>query len=243
MSGETPSGDSALFDAAMHGDAQAVDDLLRAGAQINTRHADNQWTPLMVASALNHAPVVRRLLGDPAIDVNATSDRGQTALHIAAERGSDAAAEGLLEHPAVDVNVKDQRGWTPLIWATFGDRLELLRALLARPDVRVNAVDNDRQTAMHWAVLANHPDAARELLRREDVNLGITNRPGHHTPLELARLQDNAALIAVLEAAEDRAGSDELAPDDTYSPRAQDSSPRPPITRSIPEPPRWPQAH
>ena len=239
MSGETSSGESALFDAAVRGDGPAVDALLCGGAPVNARHPDNQWTPLMAAAALDHVTVVRRLLGEPAIDVNAAADRGQTALHIAAERGSEAAAEVLVAQPELNINARDNRGWTPLIWATFGNRLELLRALLARRDVRVNAVDNDRQTAMHWAVQANHPEALRELLSRPEVNLGITDRPGHHTPLDLARLLDNAELVALLESSEDRVGPDELTLGDTYSPPATDSGARPPITRSIPEPPRW----
>ena len=91
---------------------------------------------------------------------------------------------------------------------------------------------------MHWAVLADHPEAARELLNRQELSLGITNWPGHHTPLDLARLLDCAALVALLEASEDRSER-EPAPDDTYPPPAGDSTPRPPITRSIPDPPRW----
>jgi ankyrin repeat protein len=236
---ETPSHQSALFDAALRGDVQVVDALLQAGAQVNARHPDNQWTALMMAAAFDHAPVISRLLSEPDVDLNATADRGQTALHIAAERGSEAAADVLLQQPSLKVNVKDQRGWTPLIWATFGDQLGVLRALLARPEVQVNLVDNDRQTAMHWAVLADHPEAARELLNRQELSLGITNRPGHHTPLDLARLLDRAALVALLEASEDRFGPDELAPDDSYPPPADDSASRPPITPSIPDPPRW----
>lgn len=238
MPDETPSNQSALFGAALRGDVEAVDALLKAGAQVNARHPDNQWTALMMAAAFGHTPVISRLLSERNVDPNATADRGQTALHIAAERGSEAAAV-LLEQPSLMVNVKDQRGWTPLIWATFGNQLAVLRALLARPEVRVNLVDNDRQTAMHWAVLADHPEAARELLNRQELNLGITNRPDHHTPLDLARLLHRAALVALLEASEDHFGPDELAPDDSYPPPGADSTSRPPITWSIPDPPRW----
>jgi ankyrin repeat protein len=52
-------------------------------------------------------------------DVNAASQTGDTALHVAAALGHDTVVQFLVEHGA-SVNVKNTRGITPLLAAMFG---------------------------------------------------------------------------------------------------------------------------
>jgi hypothetical protein len=52
-------------------------------------------------------------------DVNAASQAGDTALHVAAALGYDTVVQLLVERGA-RVNVKNKRGITPLVAATFG---------------------------------------------------------------------------------------------------------------------------
>jgi len=52
-------------------------------------------------------------------DVNATSQTGDTALHVAAALGYDTVVQFLVEHGAA-VSVKNKRGITPLVAAMFG---------------------------------------------------------------------------------------------------------------------------
>jgi ankyrin repeat protein len=52
-------------------------------------------------------------------DVNAASQTGDTALHVAAALGYDTVVQFLVERGA-GVNVKNKRGITPLVAATFG---------------------------------------------------------------------------------------------------------------------------
>ena len=52
-------------------------------------------------------------------DVNAASQTGDTAMHVAAALGHDTVVQFLAEHGAA-VNMKNTRGITPLLAAMFG---------------------------------------------------------------------------------------------------------------------------
>jgi ankyrin repeat protein len=67
------------------------------------------------------------LLQDGA-DVNASGGRGQTALHLAAQRGLTDVAIELLKRKA-NPNAKDNQGLTPLDEAAFTNREDLARLL------------------------------------------------------------------------------------------------------------------
>jgi uncharacterized protein len=60
-------------------------------------------------------------------DVNATSQTGDTALHVAAALGHDTVVQFLVEQGA-SVSVKNTRGFTPLMAATFGSTVGRGRA-------------------------------------------------------------------------------------------------------------------
>ncbi|HKB58653.1 MAG TPA: ankyrin repeat domain-containing protein [Gallionellaceae bacterium] len=67
-----------LFTAVEQGNLQAVNALLQAGADSNTRNAE-EMTPLMVAAGLGHMDIVETLL-DQGANVNARNTLGWTAL-------------------------------------------------------------------------------------------------------------------------------------------------------------------
>jgi len=54
------------------------------------------------------------------IDVNAVNEKGQTALHGAADRGADRIVEFLADNGA-NLGVKDKKGMTPLTLAAGSD--------------------------------------------------------------------------------------------------------------------------
>jgi len=60
-------------------------------------------------------------------DVNAASQTGDTALHVAAALGHDAVVQFLVERGA-SINVKNRRGITPLVAAMFGSTAGRARA-------------------------------------------------------------------------------------------------------------------
>jgi ankyrin repeat protein len=71
-------------------------------------------TAAQLAAAGGHVEVVARLL-DAA---NARSDKGLSALHLAAQAGSQPLVQALLALPSLDVNARDSDGMTALHWAS-----------------------------------------------------------------------------------------------------------------------------
>jgi ankyrin repeat protein len=61
--------------------------------------------------------VVRLLLEDYKVDVEAKNDGGKTALLWAAENGHEAVVKTLLAWNGTDPESKDNDGRTPLLWA------------------------------------------------------------------------------------------------------------------------------
>ena len=97
-----------LLRAAKSGDADTVQHLLAAGADVNAKD-ENEWTPLMWAATQGHAAVVRMLLEHDADIVHQGFIYGSTvpgwnALELAATHGHFGCAKILLEHGAKDID-------------------------------------------------------------------------------------------------------------------------------------------
>ncbi|BEP32575.1 MAG: hypothetical protein WBIAU2_08020 [Wolbachia endosymbiont of Drosophila biauraria] len=60
---------------------------------------------------------VNRLISEGA-DVKVENDKGETPLHIAAEKGHKEVVEALLGKDGIDVNIEDKHGNTPFKLAT-----------------------------------------------------------------------------------------------------------------------------
>ena len=104
-------GGTALHDAAWAGESEIVDYLIRAGADVNARHSEGQSTPLDYAVLMNRFEVVEILLAHGAkLDA---SNKGLTALHLAARGGETRIAKLLIAHGA-QVSARDDGGSTPI---------------------------------------------------------------------------------------------------------------------------------
>jgi len=116
---------------------------------VNCRNRDG-WTPLMLASARGHLPVVIKLLevgGDPAIK---ETDLGYTALHLAAWNNRPNVVKHLIEEAGCDVDPEGESLRTPLMLAANWGATAALRVLLdlgANP----NHKDTRGKTAIDWA--------------------------------------------------------------------------------------------
>lgn len=101
--------------------------LLKAGANPNARARFRNDTPLFEAAASGHIKVVQYLLLHGA-DFTVHCQRGQTALHAAAEKGHFACVELLVQSKANPDSI-DEDGHTPLDLAKKEDRLEIVKYL------------------------------------------------------------------------------------------------------------------
>jgi uncharacterized protein len=108
--------------AARSADVELMHLLLDKGADPKLVGKDNQ-TALMVASGVAWTDHIKgteaqaleavKLCVSLGLDVNAATDKGETALHGAAHRGADSIAKFLVEKGA-NVNAHNKRGFTPL---------------------------------------------------------------------------------------------------------------------------------
>ena len=110
---------TALHRASERGRTEVVTTLLDAGA----------------VSASCARPVAPTALSDPFSRTCSqnhalpTASGGDTALHLAADRGHIATVQELLRHGA-DPRAKSKRGWTPLHAALYSNRQQVVRELL-----------------------------------------------------------------------------------------------------------------
>ena len=157
----------ALVEAARAADAEAVERLLKEGADVDQRQPDGA-AALHWAAFRDDARTAALLIGAGAA-VNAVNELGATPLWLAAENGSAPMIERLLAAGA-DSNVELPEGETPLMTAARSGTADGVRALIdAGADV--NAAERSRgQTALMWAVAQGH-DAVTGLLVRHGANV------------------------------------------------------------------------
>jgi uncharacterized protein len=134
---------------------------------------------LMVAVRAGHADIVKLLLcsggsiSQPAVDVNATTAAGGTALHIAACRDRTDAAALLLQHSAA-VNIIDHISLAPLALAAANASAEFVQLLLnagAAMPVQRRGV-----TVLHAAAKnKGHPEVLQLLFEHSSTSAMIDN--------------------------------------------------------------------
>lgn len=104
----------ALLWATKKGSIKEVEALIAQGVDVNAQNSSGQRA-LHMASKKGHTDIVKLLLAQPGIDVNAsaylsryrgTNDLGTTALHEAAYEGHADIVKLLLTHPGIDLSLK-----------------------------------------------------------------------------------------------------------------------------------------
>jgi ankyrin repeat protein len=81
---------------------------------------------------------------------------GQTALHVAVNRGYIKVCETLLNHLA-DANIQDTQGFTPLHIAARKGLTEIAKMIVSR-GANVDLKDFQGKTAQYWAKEYKHDD-------------------------------------------------------------------------------------
>ena len=141
-----PDGTTALHWAAHNGDADLVDRLIKAGANVNAKNEFGS-TPLIEAALANSTPVIESLVKAGA-DVDATYVDGETVLMILARSTNVKAAKLLMDHEANVNAVESQKQQTALMWAAAQGQAPIVRELIAHgADVNARAYINPTATA------------------------------------------------------------------------------------------------
>ena len=179
-------GTTALHWAVHRDDAELVNVLIRAGANVK---ATNRYgvAPLSLAAQNGNAWIIERLIAAGA-DANAALPGGESVLMTAARTGNSDAIKALLDHGA-DVNAKTPRGQTALMWAAAKNNADTVKLLVERgADINARTANDTRSewkpryapfdappptgfTALLFAVRTSSIDAVRALLDAgADVN-------------------------------------------------------------------------
>lgn len=117
--------ESPLMMAALKGQQELADRLIKKGADINK----TGWTPLHYAASSGHLAIISLLLENSAY-IDAESPNGSTPLMMAAMYGTPAAVKLLLKEGA-DPQLKNQQGLTALQFAQRGNRVDSADAIAA----------------------------------------------------------------------------------------------------------------
>jgi len=153
-----PRGFTVLDWAARTGQAAAIAELVRAGADPDLRDSGpNGWTPLHHAVHKNQPGAVRALLAAGA-DVNGRADNGLTPLMLAAAQGEPEIVEELLRAGA-NPRLQGPIRWTALEQAVANGHAEVVDVLL-RKDPELRLGDGPRGFAIRaFAWVQGHTDA------------------------------------------------------------------------------------
>ena len=118
-------GESILMLAALKGQIELVEKLIKKGADVNK----TGWTPLHYASSGGHVALIGLMLENSAY-IDAESPNGTTPLMMAAMYGSEASVKLLLLEGA-DPMIKNHQGLTALDFAQRGKRPISVEAIAA----------------------------------------------------------------------------------------------------------------
>ena len=180
--GRTP-----LIWASKNGHESIVNDLLRAGVNVNARdNYDN--TALIWASTNGHEKIVKALL-EKGADVNACDNTKMTALMWASNMGHEEIVNDLLQAGA-NVNAKDERGRTALMY-TY--KKNIAEDLLKTHMETINMEDDENMTALMIASLRDDNKMVKVLLEK-GANVNVENKM-HKTALDLAAVNGHTNVL------------------------------------------------
>ncbi|POR35279.1 Inversin [Tolypocladium paradoxum] len=148
---------------------------LRNGPNVNAVGKGITSTALVLAAAEGHADIVKLLLCQQDVDVNARSCGGLTALHMAAWHGHPEVSTDF----GIDINSRDLKfGGTALFWAAHEVNLDSVHLFLIREDVDVNVAIEDGWTPLITAARFGHAPVINLLLACNNVDPNWTSQGG-----------------------------------------------------------------
>src|SRR5215212_381328 len=153
---------TAVVEAAMQGNRDAVRMLLKDGADVNTTQADGM-TALHWAAQKSDVELAKMLLYAGANVKATTRIGGYTPLLMAAKNGDTPMIDVLLSNINADPNGATSNGTTPLMLAAAAGKADAVKLLIAK-GANVNARENARaETALTFAAAYGRTEVVRVL--------------------------------------------------------------------------------
>jgi FOG: Ankyrin repeat len=170
-----------LHYAVINGDLASVVALLRSGADVNVKDAQ-EATPLHLASRYGQSAVAQKLIEAGA--TVAVDHNHKNPLHYVAENGRTPIAIALLAHNPQLLDVSDAKGMTPLLLAVRGARYSVVKLLLGNG---ANSLARDAygRVSFHYAA-AMRDEKMMKLLTCRSLDCIFARDKDGKTPLEYA---------------------------------------------------------
>ncbi|MBI3928307.1 MAG: ankyrin repeat domain-containing protein [Armatimonadetes bacterium] len=169
-------GEAAVHVAAYDGNWAAVEWLMGKGAKVTGTYRDGPTLLFKCPDEMVAAELIAQ-----GVDVKATDEDGDTALHVLARRSDRSEVIKLLVSKGADVDAHGWEGFTPLHQAVIGDSSENVKVLLSC-GADVNARNEHGQTPLHWGRI---PLEIAEQLVANGADIHARDESGE-TPLHVA---------------------------------------------------------
>lgn len=178
------------------------------------------------AVAENNGEDIDYYLADQGLEyLNEQDEKGNTPLHVAADKGHAQAAWNLLDYPGIDPSLENNEyktaldiarakkhpeivqilenliGRTGLHLASSNNHVTELNELLMKDvsPAKLNKQDEEGNTALHLAAGNGNPDIAGLLLNQPGIDPSLKNHD-KETALQRAKKHNNTEVIPLLEA-------------------------------------------
>ncbi|MDB5825321.1 MAG: ankyrin repeat-containing protein [Herminiimonas sp.] len=186
-------GETAIHLAVSNDDAELLQRLLDAGANVNIANPVTSQTALMLAFTKDNAGIAKMLLRHPGIDHGRMNEFGYAALHLTTFDNRPELVQCLLA-AGTDVSLPTLCGAeTALTIAIKAGNHKIVRMLLAQRRVDLNCPDKSGNTALHYAVLADQPELVQTFLTA-GADASVRNPVTLESPLNLASRMGYTAL-------------------------------------------------
>eukprot|EP01122_Echinamoeba_exundans_P014566 TRINITY_DN6628_c0_g1_i1.p1 TRINITY_DN6628_c0_g1~~TRINITY_DN6628_c0_g1_i1.p1 ORF type:complete len:852 (-),score=185.91 TRINITY_DN6628_c0_g1_i1:171-2693(-) len=183
-------GETAFYKACQFGLASVVSSILQRGPNVvefvlNRPESKEKMTPLHIATKSGHPEVVRILLQQESIDINAYSAKCITPLMHAFVSRNVAVAEQLLDHPKIDVHKSTPSRVSPLYLAASQGYPEMVALMLKTKEKTKLDVNEDGigESPLYAAVAKKYLDIVKLFLECPEIDPNQPDSTMGMTPL------------------------------------------------------------
>lgn len=152
------------------------------------------FAPIHYAIEKNHIDIVQKLIALTVVDVNFSTSRKNTLLHIACNQGNLDIVQILLEKNS-KVNAIGEYGYSPLHYVAINGCVNIVEELL-KYKCDVSLKDKRENTPLHLAVINNNIDTIKCLVKN-GADIDARNFD-NKTPLEIAQICGQHAISQLL---------------------------------------------